>query len=43
MRNFRFSLWLSLTALAIPLSAGAQVESTPIPAAAKPNFSSMNF
>jgi hypothetical protein len=43
MRNFRFFLWLSLTTFAIPLSAGAQVESTPIPAAVKPNFASMNF
>ncbi len=43
MRNFRFSIWLALIALAIPLSAGAQVETTPIPAAVKPNFSSMNF
>jgi hypothetical protein len=30
-------------AAALPLSAPAQVETTPIPAAAKPNFSSLNF
>lgn len=44
MRAFRTTVLLAAAAaLIVPAYASAQVESTPIPAPAKPNFSSMEF
>jgi hypothetical protein len=43
MRISRLFLPAALLAVALPAYAGAQVESTPIPAPMKPNFSSMSF
>jgi hypothetical protein len=43
IRNFRIALCLSFAAALFPAYAGAQIESTPIPAAVKPNFSASNF
>ena len=43
MRIARLFVAAALMAAAAPSLAGAQVESTPIPAPGKPNFSAMNF
>lgn len=43
MRITRVIFAVAALAVALPCAAGAQVESTPIPAPKKPNFSSMQF
>jgi hypothetical protein len=43
MRITRVIFAIAALSIALPCAAGAQVESTPIPAAKKPNFSSMQF